>query len=396
MNTGEQAARRGTMNYRLLSLAFAPFAFGTSAFAFVGLVVPMAEDLGVSVPLVGQLQAAFAVACALGGPILARVLAPFDRKHLLVGVMALLLAMNIASALAPAFSALVAVRIAGGLVAALTLPLTSSIVVMTIAEPRRPAALATVLSGYTLAFLLGMPSATLLGETFGWRAAFWFAALVSLISFIVIALGAPARVVNPPAAGTGFKAALRGDNRRLVLLTLIGFSATFATVSFIGPVITAFTGLEGAAIGGIQVATGIGSLLGLPAGALLARLPVRRALAILLATTVATQIAFTVGMLNSFGIAAVPAVMVVMALGSAALFAMSPVIQTELARSAGPSATLAFAVNGSMLYLGQGLGAGLGGSVYAVTSIAWVGMAGACVALVGLAIAAGLGAQRSA
>ncbi|MEO1080279.1 MAG: MFS transporter [Pseudomonadota bacterium] len=378
------------MNLRLLSLAFAPFAFGTSAFAFIGLIVPMAEGLNTSVPLAGQLQTVFAIACGIGGPILARALARFDRKRLLMTVMFLLIAMNVASALAPGYSALMVTRITGGLFAALTLPLASSIAVMLVPESKRPAALATVLSGYTLAFLLGMPTATVLGETYGWRAAFWFAGAISALSFVVIALGTPARQAVAAAAGANFRAALQGNNRRLVLITMIGFCATFTTVSFIAPVITAFAGLEGAAIGGIQLATGVGSLLGLPAGAWLARLPARRALSILLATTAVTQLAFTVGMLQGFGVAAVPLLLLVMAMGSAALFAMSPVIQTQLANTAGASATLAFAVNGSMLYFGQGLGASLGGAVFAASSIVWVGAAGACVAVLGFAVASGL------
>ena len=51
------------MNLRLISLVFAPFAFGTSAFVYVGLITPMSIDLGVGVPTVGQLQTVFAVAC---------------------------------------------------------------------------------------------------------------------------------------------------------------------------------------------------------------------------------------------------------------------------------------------------------------------------------------------
>jgi DHA1 family inner membrane transport protein len=378
------------MNPRLLSLAFAPFAFGTSAFAFVGLMVPMADGLGVGVPLAGQLQSAFAVACGVGGPVLARALARFDRKRLLMTVMLILAVMNVASALAPGFTEIAAIRIAGGLFAALTLPLASSIAVLLVPEVKRPAALATVLSGYTLAFLIGMPVATLLGESYGWRAAFWFAAVISLLSLVVIAAGTPPRQAVAAAAGANFRNALRGNNRRLVLLTMLGFCATFATAAFIAPVITAFTGLEGAAIGGIQIATGAGSLLGLPAGAMLARLPIRRAVLILLSMTAITQLAYSYGMTRDLGVLAVPALIGVMTLGSAALFAMAPVIQTQLAMAAGASATLAFAVNGSMLYFGQGLGAALGGSVVASSSVVYVGVAGACVALMGMLLAGGL------
>lgn len=376
------------MNLRLISLVFAPFAFGTSAFAFVGLIDPMAAGLGIGVPLAGQLQTVFAIACGIGGPVLARLLDGFDRKRLLLLVMLILAAMNAASAMAPGFGSIAAIRIAGGLFAALTLPLASTIAVNMVAEINRPAALATVLAGYTLAFLIGMPLCTLLGDTLGWRAAFWFAGAISIAAVVVIAIGAPAGVSAPQLAGANFKGALQGDNLRLMAITLLGFAATFATVSFIGPVITAFAGLEGAAIGGVQVATGIGSLLGLPAGAALAKLPIRTALAGLISVTAATQALFSLGMLVDLEWIALPALVLTMALGSGALFATSPVIQTQLAKSAGPAATIAFALNGSMIYFGQGLGATLGGTVTAISGIAWVGIAGSLVAIAGLLVIA--------
>ncbi len=369
------------MNLRLFSLVFAPFAFGTSAFAFVGLIDPMAESLGIGVPLVGQLQTVFAIACGIGGPVLARLLGGLDRKRLLIFVLMTLAAMNAASALAPGFASIAAIRIAGGLFAALTLPLASTIAVNMVPESSRPAAIATVLAGYTLAFLIGMPICTLLGDALGWRAAFWFAGAISALAVFVIAIGAPAGVSAPQLAGANFKGALKEDNLRLMVITLLGFGATFVTVSYIGPVITAFAGLQGAAIGGVQVATGIGSLLGLPAGAALAKLPIKTALAGLMCVTAITQALFSLGMLVDLGWVALPLLVVTMALGSAALFATSPVIQTQLARSAGPAATIAFALNGSMIYFGQGLGATLGGTVTALSSIAWAGIAGSLIAI---------------
>ncbi|HIG23790.1 MAG TPA: MFS transporter [Henriciella marina] len=374
------------MNLRLISLVFAPFAFGTSAFAFVGLIDPMAEGLGIGVPLAGQLQTVFAVACGIGGPFLARALAGKDRKRLLLFVIAILVAMNVASALAPNFAAIAGIRIAGGIFAALTLPLAATIGVNMVSEAQRPAAIATVFAGYTLAFLVGMPVATLLGDTFGWRAAFWFAGAISIVALGIIALGAPAGVQAPSVAGADFKTALRGDNTRLLLITMIGFSATFTTVSFIGPVITAFTGLTGAAIGAVQIATGVGSLLGLPAGAMLARLPLRTSLTVLMLITFATQALFSFGILIDTGVFAIPLIILAMALGSGALFASNPVIQSELAKSAGPAATIAFALNSSMVYFGQGLGATLGGAVTAAYDIGWIGAMGSAISLLALII----------
>lgn len=377
-----------TMNFRLLSLAFAPFAFGTSAFAFVGLLEPMAEGLAVSLPVAGQLQAVFAVACGLGGPLLARALSRLDRKRVLLAVMSLLFAMNVISGLATDFDTIAITRIIGGLFAALTLPLTSTIAINLVPEIERPKAIATVLSGYTLAFLLGMPIATLLGDAFGWRAAFWFAAAITVLAFAMIFVGAPGKTDAAHLPNASFRGALSGNNRRLMLVTFLGFAATFMTVSFIGPVITAFSGVTGAAVGGVQIATGFGSLIGLPAGAMLAKLPVRTALAILMVVTAITQALFTVGMKIDLASFALPLLVITMALGSASLFACSPVIQTQLAINARDSTTIAFALNGSMLYFGQGVGAAGGGAIIAEVGLAWTGIGGAVAAVIALLIVA--------
>jgi DHA1 family inner membrane transport protein len=379
------------LNPRLFSLVFAPFAFGTSAFVFIGLIEPMADDLSVGVPAIGQLQTVFALACGIGGPILARLVGGFDRKRVLLGVMTILAATNLATALASSFELIAAIRFAGGLFAALTLPVSTTIAVNLVSEDKRPAAIATVLGGYTLAFLVGMPLGSVLGDMFGWQAAFWFAFAICAVALIVLALAAPARIEAPETGKQNFASALKGDNALLMGITLLAFCATFATVSFIGPVITAATGLTGAAIGAVQVSTGVGSILGLVLGAWLAKLPARRGLAILVTTTAITQLLFAFVMLNELGILALAILIVAMTAGSAALFATSPIIQTSLAQSAGPAATIAFALNGSMLYFGQGLGAALGGWVTAQFGLGWVGLAGTIVALAGLAMIAGLG-----
>ncbi|MEO1029033.1 MAG: MFS transporter [Pseudomonadota bacterium] len=381
------------LNLRLLVLVFAPFAFGTSAFAFVGLIDPMAADLRVSVPLVGQLQTVFALACGIGGPLLARALGRFDRKLLLTLVMLGLAGLNIATALAPSFSAIAAIRIIGGLFAALTLPLATTIAVNLVEEVKRPAAIATVLAGYTLAFLVGLPLCTWLGAEFGWQAAFWFGAGVSALSFLMISIGAPSNVSAPAMAQAQFRDALQVDNLRFIAISLLIFAATFSSVSLVGPVITAYSGVTGAGIGAIQFATGFGSLLGLPAGAFLARLPVRQSLGALLAITLLTQAIYFFGMTNDFGVLAIPSLIIVMSAGSASLFASSPIIQTELAKAAGPAATIAFALNGSMIYFGQGIGASLGGAVTAGSSLAYTGLAGALVAMIGLGVVTGLGSR---
>ena len=372
------------MNLRLISLCFAPFAFGTSAFVLLGLIDPMAKDLNVSVSMVGYLQTAFALSCAIGGPILARLTARINRKRMLLFVMFILVLLNLVTALSNSFEQILTVRLLTGMFAALTLPLATTIAVSLVPDVDRAKAISTVLVGYTIAFLLGIPMGSILGDILGWHAAFGFAALLTCIGILVIGIAAPGDVAAPDISKVSFKSALALDNPRLMLTTMLIFFATFSTVAFIGPVITNTTSIAGSGIGWVQISTGIGGLLGLPIGAYLGRLPLRRGLYLLLSVTFFTQALFAVGMLFDLSFIALPVLLIVMVAGSAALFASLPVIQSKLAQNAGAATTIAFALNGSMLYIGQGLGASFGGLTIDSVGIAWIGAVGALVALMGL------------
>ncbi|MEM9724694.1 MAG: MFS transporter [Pseudomonadota bacterium] len=386
----------GRFDPRIYALALTPVAFGTSAFGFTGILEPMAGDLSVTVAAAGQLQTVFAVACAIGGPIVAALTTRVDRTRLLLFVLAALATMNTLAALAPSFSALLGIRVVGGLFCALALPVATSIAVTLADEPDRPKAIAVVLMGYTGAFLLGVPLGTALGDAFGWPAAFWLATAFSLTALAIVAFTAPRGVLPPPSPEGAMRAALSGANPVLMLITLLSFAATFATVSFAGPVVTASSGVSGGSIGAVQVAVGLGSLLGLPLGAAMAVNP-SRAIPLLLSAVILGQGLFTLGMLYDFGGVDTALLALTMAFSAAALFALSPVVQTQLAANAGPAATLAFALNGSMLFLGQGVGAAAGGAVIAGVGIAWTGAVGAALGLAGLLLfAVALGRPRAA
>jgi DHA1 family inner membrane transport protein len=370
------------MTSKLLVLMLSPFAFGTGAYVFTGLLDPMAVDLGVSVPVVGQLQSAFAIASALGGPVLAVMTSRYERKRLLVVVLFGLAVANAASAMAGLFSTLVVARIAAGLVGALTLPVASAIAVGLVGPEKRAPALAVVFSGMSLAFLIGIPVGSFVGAAYGWPASFWLATLIALFAAGASAVAIP-KIGHVPAPPEGaFQAALRPPAKSLLAVTFLSFVATFASVAFIGPLVTALTGLEGGDIGWMQLFIGIGSLVGLALGARLATSRGLTALTPLMLVVMVTQGMFTLGLLAELTpLRGIISTAIIIFTGSAALFALAPIVQAALAEIAGPAATVAFALNGSVVFLGQGLGAVLGGGVIAQSSLTWTGLAGAGVAV---------------
>lgn len=96
-------------------MALGSFAIGTGEFAIMGLMPDIASNLHLSEPQVGHAISAYALGVVVGAPALAILGAKLLRKHMLLLLMALYAAGNLATALAPSFGGLVAFRFISGL-----------------------------------------------------------------------------------------------------------------------------------------------------------------------------------------------------------------------------------------------------------------------------------------
>ena len=367
---------------QLFSLLLVPFAFTMGGFAFSGLLDPMARDLGVSVAQVGTLQSAFALTCAVSGPLLARITARLPRKRLLLATLVVLTALNLASAFAPGFGELMVLRVMLGLFGALALPLAIAIATILALPEKRAKAIATVYSGVAIAMMLGVPMGSLAGATFGWEYSFALTAAVCALTLLLVWQNVPA-VEHDASGPQGGR--LPASSFAHLGVTFLAFGSMFALVGYLGPVITALTGFNGQGIAAYQMLSGVGCLAGLVVGARLASAKGMSVLALLFAGIFASLI--VVGLPLVFEISG-PWGMLFMflsvAIGPVALFATAPVVQTRLAEAAGPSATFAFALNGSMVYLGQGTGIAIGAAAIGVSGLAGAPMAGAALGIVGM------------
>ncbi len=183
---------------RILPLAAGTFAVGTGLLVIQGILPEMARDLGVSVGAAGQLVMVFAVTYAVSAPLLSTFGARFDRRRLLVAALVLFALSNLAAALSSSVALLVVARVVAALASALYTP-NASVAGAGLAPPEaRGRALAIVFGGLSIATVLGVPIGTLVGGFAGWRAAFWFVALLATLAAAGIALLLPA--VPRPAA----------------------------------------------------------------------------------------------------------------------------------------------------------------------------------------------------
>lgn len=376
------------MPFALVALAMINFAIGTQGFAFAGVLPDIARDLNVTVGAVGLLVAASSITFAVGAPIAASLVANIERRRVIVWGLIALTIINAFCAFAPSHTALVTLRIAAGVATALVGALATVAAAALVPAEKRGRAFAIVIGGLTVAFVLGVPLGSVVGGAFGWRATFLFSAGISLLSLILILVSVPR--IAPIAGPRPRIADLAGNGivMRSFALTLIGFSATFTVVAFIGPVITATTGATGAGVGALQAFIGIGSIVGLVAGGLLADRGGARGGAIAAFCIMAVSLAAYWPLLTAEA-GTVPSLVIglLILVGAAALFSLIPISLTSLASSAGAAAPVALALNSSFVSLGQGVGALWGGWLTDTFGAATTGVGGALIALAGLLVA---------
>ncbi|MFE2076674.1 Cmx/CmrA family chloramphenicol efflux MFS transporter [Streptomyces misionensis] len=253
------------MPLALYLLALAVFAMGTSEFMLAGLVPDIASDLGVTVGTAGLLTSAFALGIAIGAPLMAALARNRPGRSSLLGFLLLFAAAHAVGATASGFPVLCATRVVAALANAGFLAVALTTAGTLVPPDRKGRALAVLLSGTTVATVAGVPAGALLGTLLGWRATFWAVAVLCLPAAVGILKGIPA-----PATAGGATGALRPElaqlrRPRLLLVMLLGAlvnAATFASFTFLAPVVTAVAGLGELWVSVALVLFGAGSFVG--------------------------------------------------------------------------------------------------------------------------------------
>ena len=154
--------------------------------------------------------------------------------------------------------------------------------------------------------------------------------------------------------------------------------------------------MTGAGVGALQVFIGIGSLLGLAAGGMAADRKLTR-LGLMAAFVL---MAFDVGAYSwalSLPPQSVtqPAVAGLILVLASTMFAAVPINLAQLSQLAGPATPVALALNGSLVSLGQGLGAVWGGVINDFAGLVWLGGGGVVLAVCGVALASRIQANAT-
>jgi DHA1 family inner membrane transport protein len=344
----------------VLALAMGGFAIGTTEFVTMGLLPQIASGVDVSIPTGGHVISAYAVGVVVGAPVLAFIGARLPRRALLVALMAAFAVGNVLSALATSYELLVLARFAAGLPHGAYFGV-ASLVAASMARPsRKGRAVSQVMLGLSVANVLGVPAATVLGQELGWRAAFWAVSGLAVVTLALVTWFVPSCPGDAAASGRRELTAFRLPQVWLTLLAgAIGFGGMFAVYSYIAPVVTDVAGLGERSVPVYLLSFGLGMVAGTWLAGIMADWSIFRSLLIGGTGMAATMLAFWVA--APHGWAALPVVFLITTLGSVLVVNL----QLRLMDVAGDAQTLGAAMNHASLNIANALGAWLGGVVIA-------------------------------
>ncbi|MER8232925.1 Cmx/CmrA family chloramphenicol efflux MFS transporter [Streptomyces sp. NPDC094049] len=251
----------------LYLLALAVFAMGTSEFMLAGLLPAIAQDLDVSVGTAGALTSAFAVGMVVGAPPAAALARDRSGRSGLLCFVLVFLAAHAVGAVTDSFAVLLATRVVAAVANAGFLAVALTTAAALVAPERKGRALAVLLSGTTVATVVGVPGGALLGGLLGWRAAFWAVAVLCLPAAIGVLRAVPARPLLPeqaerPTIRAEFGMLRRPRLLRVLLAGALVNAATFGAFTFLAPVVTGPAGLTERWVPVALVLFGAGSFVG--------------------------------------------------------------------------------------------------------------------------------------
>ncbi len=366
----------------LLALASGTLGLGIAEFVMMGILPNVAHDLGISIPTAGHFISAYAIGVCVGAPLTVVVARTRPLKQILLGLVAVYLLGNLCAAFSANYWMLLLMRFVSGLPHGAFFGV-GSIVAEKVAEKGKESqAVSLMIAGMTIANLFGVPFGTMLSNLVSWRFPFLFNAAWGVLMFYLVWKWVP---VLPALPDVGLKGQFRFLKRLapwlIILTTMFGNGGIFCWFSYVTPQMIHEAGFSPSHITLIMMFAGlgmtVGNLVGGKCGDLYGLAPVIRF----------TQMLMVVSLLGTFFFVSIPWLSVLlMFVGTACLFAVSPPQQLLLLQNSRGSEMMGAACVQIAFNLGNAVGAYVGGlPVEAGMGYRYPALAGVFVVILGLA-----------
>lgn len=361
----------------VIGLTFSAFVFNTSEFIPIGLLSDIASDFQISEAHAGLLITVYAWVVALASLPLMLLLAKTEYRKLLFLVIGLFIASHLLSAVSTSYSLLMLSRIGVACSHAVFWSIASPLAVQVAPQGRGSTALGLLVTGTSIAMIVGLPLGRIIGLQVGWRITFLY---IAAIAFAVLLL---LTWVFPKVSSNQHSISLRElpsflETPALMgvfILTLLLVTAHYTAYSYIEPFLNQIARLDNNQITIVLILFGLTGILGSILFSrhydrhpkLFIRLAILGITLILLLLHVSAFYAWTAITLCIFW--------------GFAITLFNLIFQSEIIRLAPQGTAIAMSVYSGIYNVGIGSGALIGGIVCSDLSVSDIGYTGGIIAI---------------
>ncbi len=358
------------------------FASGLCILAPAGMLPVLAEGLGVGIREAGLLVTFGAVILCFGSPIVAWLTTRIDRRTLLVTSLGFMVIGQAASAFAPNYAAVLALRVAMLAGAAVFTPQAATTIALLVPEKNRSGAIAFVFLGWSLSVAGGLPLITFVSAYVGWRGAFAASSFAALVPFLLLMVALPRALYGPPLSLHSFN--VLAHNRKIILLlliTILSIAGQLIVFVYLAPLLQRLAGATHEITGLMFSVFGVAAFTGnILATRVVGRLGAWRTAGVFLACT------FSGLLLWSFGAGILPVMGAGIAFIGFGFAASNSMQQARLVQAAPDLSSASVALNTSGVYVGQAIGSGVGGVMFGLGMLYGIGFVGLAFVAAGIAV----------
>jgi MFS transporter, DHA1 family, inner membrane transport protein len=345
----------------LLSLAIGSFCIGTSEFASMGILQLFSTSLGVSLSTATHAIAAYAFGVVIGAPVMTLAAARLNRRTLLLCLIGLFVLGNALSSIATNAGMFALARFISGMPQGAYFGAGAVVASYIVGPGQGGKAFSLVMTGLTIATIVGSPLATYVGQTLGWRNTYLAVSGLGIVAFLALFAWVPRTDALRGGPVVQELSSLRKPRVwATMVVAALGVASIFAVYTFIGPFVTDAVSLDR---GWVPIALGlfgIGMTVGNLAGGRIADGHAARGLFVGFGSALAV-----LAVLAIFGHNAWVLMIGLFGVGMTMMIAI-PTIQVRLTHSAPEAPTLMGAMNLAALNVANALGAWAGGLTIAL------------------------------
>lgn len=292
----------------------------------MGLLPAIAQDLAISTGDAGLVISAYALGVVFGAPIVPLFSGKMTDKQLICMVLVVFLLGNVVVALGQTIGAVVLGRILTALAHGVYFGVGSLVAIRLVPQHFRSTAISILFLGLTVANIVGVPLGSYIGNTMDWRFTFGIICILSTVALIFIASTLPDNSERlPDQPWTLLKSAFINSKVRTGLLTTaLGFGGTFATLTYIAPILIEAVSFTHEQVSFALLSMGLGLVFGNIVGGRLADWHLSRALPITVGSLTLCLLIMPALLVNFYG-----ALLSTFLLGFSAFSTVSP-LQTVI------------------------------------------------------------------